>query len=72
MAEIEEKVKKYNQVKTDLLRVVKCIDCCTEAEEKEFYQDVAVSYSKELKRIKGTIKSVYGIDLCGCCSFSDK
>ncbi|MED4286314.1 hypothetical protein P4679_30740 [Priestia megaterium] len=72
MEAIVEKVKKYNQIKMDLMKIAKCIDCCTEVEEKEFYQDVAVSYSKEMKRIKGTIEDTYGIQICNCSALSDK
>lgn len=71
MAEIEEKVKIYNQVKIDLMKVFQCIDCCND-DEKEIFQDIALTYSKQLKSIKKSIESIYGIEVCGCCSFSDK
>ena len=71
MAEIEEKVKVYNQVKIDLMKVFRCIDCCGE-EEKEIYQDIALTYSKQLKSIKESIESIYSVEVCGCCSFLDK
>lgn len=70
METIVEKVKKYNQIKMDMMRIVKCIDCCTENEEKEFYQNVAISYSKELRRVKGAIEDTYGIQICNCCALS--
>lgn len=66
MPKIEEKVVRYNQIKTDLLKIVKCIDCCNE-NEKDLYQNIAAEYSKELRRLKESIENVYGIELCGCC-----
>ncbi|MGF9893519.1 hypothetical protein ABEX78_33400 [Priestia megaterium] len=71
MKKLEETVTKYNQVKIDLMKIFQCIDCCSE-DEKEIYQDIALNYSKQLKSIKESIESIYGIELCGCCSFSDR
>ncbi|WP_230932275.1 hypothetical protein [Priestia sp. TSO9] len=71
MKKLEEKVTKYNQVKIDLMKISQCIDCCSE-DEKEIYQDIALNYSKQLKSIKESIESVYGVELCSCCSFLDK
>ncbi|KAF6509565.1 hypothetical protein TGS27_3016 [Geobacillus stearothermophilus] len=42
MGNICKKIKKYNQIKIDLLKIVKCIDCCTE-DEKELYQNKEVT-----------------------------
>ncbi|MBC6972435.1 hypothetical protein H9I32_08430 [Bacillus sp. Xin] len=68
---IEEKVKKYNQVKADLMKIAQCIDYCSE-DERELYQDIALNYSKQLKHIKESIEKIYGVELCNCCPFSDK
>ncbi|MCM3024988.1 hypothetical protein [Heyndrickxia ginsengihumi] len=68
MSAIDENVMKYNQIKVDLLKIAQCIDCCTD-NEKELYQDIAMEYSKELRRIKSSIEEIYGIKLYGCCSF---
>ncbi|MBR9747575.1 hypothetical protein ACQVWD_26430 [Bacillus cereus] len=64
---IEEKVKKYNQVKIDLMKIAQCIDCCNE-DEREIYQDIALNYSKHLKYIQESIEKIYGIDICNCCT----
>ncbi|WP_349346926.1 hypothetical protein [Priestia megaterium] len=71
MKKLEKKVTKYNQVKIDLMKISQCIDYCSE-DEKEIYQDIALNYSKQLKSIKESIESIYGVELCSCCSFSDK
>jgi len=68
---LEERVTEYNQVKSHLMKIAQCIDCCSE-EEKEIYQDIALNRSKQLRSIKESIESIYGIELCGCCSLSDK
>nr|WP_194950050.1 hypothetical protein [Anoxybacillus flavithermus] len=68
---IDEKIKKYNQIKIDLLKIVKCIDCCTE-DEKELYQNIAIEYSKELKRLKKSIESAYDVKICDYCFYLDE
>lgn len=54
---IEEKVKKYNQVKIDLMKIAQCINCCNE-DERETYQDIALNYSKHLKCIQESIEKI--------------
>ncbi|QDQ03665.1 hypothetical protein [Bacillus sp. BD59S] len=54
---IEEKVKRCNQVKIDLMKIAQCIDCCNE-DEREFYQDIALNYSKHLKGIQKSIEKI--------------
>ncbi|MBY0065215.1 hypothetical protein H7K08_25745 [Priestia aryabhattai] len=71
MKKIEERVTKYNEIKIDLIKISQCIDCCND-DEKEIYQDIALTYSKQLKSIKESIEKIYNIDLCNCCTFSDK
>jgi hypothetical protein len=68
---LEERVTEYNQIKSDLMKISQCIDCCSE-DKKEYYQDIALDRSKQLRSIKESIESIYGIELCGCCSVSDK
>ena len=68
---IEKEFSKYNQLKIDLLKVSKCIECCKE-NEKGFYQEIAFSYSTELKKFKKFIGETYGINLCDCCCMDDK
>ncbi|MBD8591434.1 MULTISPECIES: hypothetical protein [Peribacillus] len=67
MKELESQLEKYNQIKIDLLKVAKCIECCSD-NERELYQNISLEYSKELRGIKQSIEDVYGIQLCACCS----
>ncbi|WP_235924804.1 hypothetical protein [Neobacillus sedimentimangrovi] len=67
---IEMELKKYNRIKSDLLKMAKCIDSCSETSEKEFYQNVCLEYSKELKQIKKFIEDSYDIEICPCCDFN--
>lgn len=64
---IEKELEKYNRIKIDLLKMAQCIDDCTEKSEKEFYQNICIEYSKELKKLKKSIESTYEIQLCKCC-----
>lgn len=61
---IEKDFKKYNLIKTDLLNMAKCIDECSKSSEKEFYQDICLEYSKELKRMRKAIEETYNVNLC--------
>lgn len=63
MNKIEEEFDKYNQVKCEMLKMSKNICCCDES-LKELYQNICIEYTKELKNIKKSIKSIYGINLC--------
>lgn len=64
--DMEYKINKYNQIKTELLKMSKCIEYC-EASEVERYQDICLEFSKELKEMKKHIESTYGIEICNCC-----
>lgn len=66
---LEEQLKKYNQIKIDLLKVAQCIDCCDPSEISDL-QDICIDYSHELKDLRHQIESIYGIKLCNCCEFS--
>ena len=63
---MEDNIIKYNKIKTDLLKMSKCIECC-EASEVELYQDICIEFSKELKEIKKQIELTYDIKVCKCC-----
>ncbi|MFD0768954.1 hypothetical protein ACFQZ1_08530 [Bacillus sp. CGMCC 1.60114] len=63
MGDIEKDLMKYNDLKTVLLSVARCIDCC-EDQYVCFYQDLAISYSEQLKKFQDFIKQEYGVDLC--------
>lgn len=67
--DIENKISKYNRLKLDLLKISKCIECCETEPEKETYQNIAIEYSKELKRMHNTLEDIYGVKICGCCKF---
>lgn len=58
MCGLESELKKYQQIKIELLRMAKCIECCRES-EKEMYQNICFEYSKELRKVKEIIDSVY-------------
>lgn len=60
-------IRKYNQLKIDLLKISKCVECCGEQKDREFYQNIALEYSKELKNLKKFIETEYEVSLCHCC-----
>lgn len=64
---IEDEVLKYSKLKSDLLKIVRCIDCCTNENEKEMYQNIALEYSKGLKSLHNSIQKEYQITFCSCC-----
>ncbi|MCS0824652.1 hypothetical protein NX029_11780 [Cytobacillus firmus] len=63
---IEIEFKKLNRIKSDLLKIAKCIDACTNKSEKEFYQNICLEYSKELKQMKESIEQTYNVELHSC------
>ncbi|MBC6975079.1 MULTISPECIES: hypothetical protein [Bacillus] len=62
MNEIENELKRYNELKRDLMTVVKCIDCCKE-DDVCFYQDLAMVYTSELHRFIDFIEKQYGVNI---------
>lgn len=64
---VEKEMIKYFRIKTDLIKMARCIDSCNEDEEREAYQNACLEYSKELKNIKKVIEESYGVKVCGCC-----
>ncbi|MEH7314275.1 hypothetical protein [Priestia megaterium] len=60
MAFVESELREYNRLKCELFRICNCIDCCID-DNKEFYQDLAISYSTKLKRIEQLFFVKYGI-----------
>ncbi|MES9699975.1 MULTISPECIES: hypothetical protein [Bacillus] len=63
---LEKDLKKYNQIKTDLLKMSKCIECCEQENERVMYQNVTMEYSKELKQLQKALEATYGVKLCSC------
>lgn len=63
---IEEELKRYNRIKTDLLKMAKYIDVCANKSEEEFYQNICLEYSKELKKVKKCIESTHDVKICEC------
>ncbi|MBG9597826.1 hypothetical protein ABE17_13140 [Bacillus mycoides] len=61
--DIKKEVVKYNQLKSDLLKIVKKIDDC-EKTEVPFYQDLAICYSKEVHRLSQSIEDIYKLKIC--------
>lgn len=68
---IEMEIRKYSKIKLDLLKISKCIECCELDNEKETYQNIAIEYSKELKRIYSSLEDIYDVKICGCCKIED-
>lgn len=64
---IEKEIKKFNQIKMDLLKISKCIEYCTEINQKEMYQNIAMEYSKELKHLSKYIQNEYQVTFCAGC-----
>lgn len=69
---MEKEIVKYNRIKTELIKLAQCIDKCTENREKEFYQNICLEYSKELKNLKSAIEESYNIKICNCCNNEQK
>ena len=67
MKDIENEIKKYTQLKIDLLKISKCIECCEEKNREDMYQNIALEYSINLKKLKEFIEKEYHISLCRCC-----
>ncbi|ECO1678061.1 hypothetical protein [Peribacillus frigoritolerans] len=65
---IEKELKKYNQLKIDLLKISKCIECCEEQTDEAMFQNIALEYSKEMKNLKEAIEKEYEISFCSCCA----
>lgn len=57
---LEKQLIKYNELKTEFLRVVKKIDSC-EPKEQPLYQRVALEYTDYLKKFKSLLNQKYGI-----------
>ncbi|MDF2083910.1 hypothetical protein [Bacillus pseudomycoides] len=68
MKNIENNIVRYNELKIDLLNISKCIETCEEC-DKEFYQDIAIQYSKRHREMKKFIEKTYNIKICECCSY---
>ncbi|WP_243292139.1 hypothetical protein [Bacillus sp. FJAT-47783] len=64
--DIDKQLKKFNQLKIDLLKISQCIDYCSDEGEEEFYRNIALEYSKELKKLKEYIEKNYDIKFCNC------
>lgn len=64
--DIDKGIEKYTKVKLDLLMISKCIECCESESEKETFQNIAIEYSKELRRIYNSLEQ-HGLIICSCC-----
>lgn len=65
MEKIENDLKKYNQLKLDLLKMANCLKNC-EDNSQEMYQNICLEYSKELNEMKNFLEDTYNLKLCGC------
>jgi hypothetical protein len=68
MENIESNIRRYNELKIDLLKISKCLENCEEY-DKEFYQDIAIQYSKKHKEMKKFIEKTYDVKICECFSY---
>lgn len=71
MKKLETDIKKYNELKKDLLKISQCL-ICSEDDDKLFYQDIAIDYSKKLKVLQQFLEDTYRIKICQSCKPSDK
>ncbi|MGN4444938.1 hypothetical protein ACTFOB_08500 [Bacillus cereus group sp. MYBK79-1] len=62
MKEIEKELKRYNELKRDLMTVTKCIECCQE-DDICFYQDLARVYTNKLQAFHNFIEKEYGVSI---------
>lgn len=64
---LENELHEYNQLKCELFRICNCIDYCINV-NKEFYQNAAIIYSTEIKRLEQLFFDKYGMKLKGIVS----
>lgn len=62
MQEFEKDVKDYNQLKNDLIAIVKELDMCN-YEKVNMYQDIALCYTVHLKDMKRLLKIKYNLKI---------
>ncbi|MGE1115679.1 hypothetical protein ACQJ0K_28570 [Priestia megaterium] len=60
MNEIELSIREYNQLKKDLLNIVKELDMCA-GEKKNMYQDIALCYTLHLNDMKKIMKDKFNL-----------
>lgn len=60
-----EAIKKYLELKTELLKVTKCLECCSEL-DKEFYYNIAEEYCKKIKLTGAHLNKEIDISTCHC------
>ncbi|PRT15859.1 hypothetical protein C6360_27330 [Bacillus wiedmannii] len=65
MDTITDSIQRYNDLKINLLNIIKCIDHCPDA-EKGFYRDVALIYSNHLKKMQEEIEKIHHFKFCNC------
>jgi hypothetical protein len=68
---VEDKIEKLNRIKIDLLKISQCIEHCSSEDEKDMYQNIAIEYSKEIKKVKSAIEKTYDIKIF-CCQSIEK
>ncbi|MEG8980441.1 hypothetical protein U8Y98_27405 [Priestia megaterium] len=62
MKEIEISVKEYNDLKKDLLNIVKELDMCAN-EKRNMYQDIALCYTVNLNDMKKIMKNKFNLKI---------
>ncbi|WIY58996.1 hypothetical protein [Bacillus arachidis] len=67
MNKIEKELKRYNELKKDLMTITKCLDYC-QADDVCFYQDLAMVYTNKLQSFHNFIEKEYGVSIF--CTFN--
>lgn len=65
MEYLEGIIENYQKLKIEMLQVIQCLDQCHE-KDREFYQERALIFSKELKNFRESIAKQHGIQMCKC------
>ncbi|MGM9898262.1 MAG: hypothetical protein ACI32W_10005 [Enterococcus faecalis] len=69
MEVLENDLKKYNQLKIDLLKMASFLENC-ENDFKDMYQNICLEYSKELLEMKNVLEKTYDLRICNCCYYT--
>ncbi|MCY7631251.1 hypothetical protein ACTHP2_14925 [Bacillus altitudinis] len=63
MGQFERSLEQYSHLKQELVKTAQKLNSC-DSEEKEMYQEIALCYSKHLKKMSKNLDEKYGLNLC--------
>ncbi|GLF88707.1 hypothetical protein R51_37530 [Bacillus safensis] len=63
MEQFERSLEHYSHLKQELIKTAQKLNSC-DSEEKEMYQEIALCYSKHLKKMNKLLEEKYGLNLC--------